>query len=123
MIERVLDKRYKATRIYLKSKKGEPVFKKDGLSHINKILGPESEWRYKTPEEYYSEDRIEEAVQAMEILSFTGKESLKDIKKIYIQLSKGSIRKNIAGFHPDSGGHPRAFDILNHAYNIFKNAN
>jgi len=122
MIELVLDKRYNSTRNYLKTKQGEPVFKKGALEHINTVLGPELNWRFKTPEEYYSEDRLEEAKQAMQILSFTGEESFKIVRKRYLRLSQGSTANNIPGFHPDTGGHPRAFDILNHAYTIFKNA-
>ena len=59
MLESVLDKRYKATIDYLNTKQGEPVFKRRALLHINNILGPELSWRYKTPEEYYGDDRIQ----------------------------------------------------------------
>lgn len=122
MIERILDKRYKSTREYLESGRGEPVFKRGALNHINKLLGPELEWRYKTTEQYYGEDRIEEARKAFRIFSFTGDESYSSIKKKYRRLSQGSYSEGVHGFHPDAGGHPRAFDILNHAYKIFKEA-
>ena len=122
MIERVLDKRYKSTTEYLKNGKGEPVFKKGALDHINKVLGPELTWRYKTPEEYYSDDRIKEAKQAMSILSFHRECTLRDVKQSYRRLSQGNSSQGVPGFHPDTGGHPRAFDILNHAYRIFKEA-
>lgn len=122
MLERVLDKRYKSTQNYLNSGKGEPVFKKGALDHINNILGPELNWRYKSSEEYYGKDRIEEARKAMRIFCFTGEESYNSIKQRYRRLSQGLSSENIPGFHPDTGGHPRAFDILNHAFNIFKQA-
>lgn len=122
MREEVLDKRYKSTREYLESGKGEPVFKHGALNHINKLLGPELEWRYKTTEQYYGKDRIEEARKAFRIFSFTGDESYSSIKKQYRRLSQGSYSEGVPGFHPDTGGHPRAFDILNHAYKIFKEA-
>jgi len=122
MLEQVLDKRYNSTKTYLKTKEGEPVFKKGALDHINKVLGPELNWRYKTPEEYYSNDRIEEAKQAMSILSFHRECSLRDVKQTYRRLSQGDSSQNVPGFHPDTGGHPRAFDIINHAYRIFKEA-
>lgn len=121
-MEDILDKRYKATRIYLDSGKGEPVYKKKAFSHISTVLGPNFKWITKSPEEYFSSDRIAEAKQAMRILSFTGEESFREVRKTYIRLSKGSHTDSKPGWHPDSGGHPRAFDILNHAYKIFKEA-
>jgi hypothetical protein len=122
MLKEILDKRFKSTQKYLNSGKGEPVFKKGALNHINKILGPELNWRYKSLEEYYGEDRIEEAKKALRIFSFTGNESYSLIKNRYRKLSQGSYSEGIPGFHPDTGGHPKAFDILNHAYKIFKEA-
>lgn len=115
-----LDRRYKATRIYLETGEGEPVYKQRAFSHINNVL--RRGWYTKSPEEYFSNDQIKEAKEAMRILSFTGEESIREVRKQYIKLSQGSSKDNKPGWHPDTGGHDRAFDILNHAYKIFKEA-
>lgn len=122
MEEQLLDKRYKQTIDYLTTGKGEPVYKKNAFPFINKILGPQFKWINKSVEEYYSTDQIQEAKQAMRILSFSGEESFQELRKRYTLLSRGKNKENIPGFHPDCGGHSRAFDILNRAYSIFKEA-
>ena len=118
-----LDHRYKATRIYLSTGKGEPVYRRRAFPFIDRILGGQHRWIHKTPEQYFSDDEYEEATEACRILSFTGEESFTDVRQTYIQLSRGSKDDLATGWHPDHGGHPRAFDILNRAYTIFKEAN
>jgi hypothetical protein len=107
-----IDKRYKASQIYLLTKEGEPVYKADAFFFINKILGPQKTWINKSPEEYFKEDIKEEAIQAIKILNFKPTHSLKEIRKSYLSLAKS--------WHPDKGGHDRAFNILNNAYLILK---
>lgn len=117
------DKRYKSTIDYINTGKGQPKFKRLAFPNIRKILGPLDNWIYNSCEEYFSEDVYEEVKQAMSILSFTKDCNFKSIKNNYYKLCRGDNKLGIEGWHPDSGGHKTAFDILNHAYNIFKNAN
>ena len=116
---KLLDKRYKRTKEYLENKEGKPVYKRRAFSFIDKVLGPQYKWINKTPEEYFKYD---EAKLACRIFKFKGDESFSIIKSRYQKLSKGDWRENKRGWHPDMGGHPSAFAILNHAYNIFKEA-
>lgn len=108
----ILDKRYKATKNYINNKEGFPIYKKRAFIFIDKILGPQYKWINKNPEEYFSTNALLEAQQVIKIFNFKGHESLKDIRQVYINMSKS--------WHPDCGGHSNAFDILNHSYLIFK---
>lgn len=110
-IQSLLDKRYKVTKQYIESKKGSPIYKRRAFFFIDKVLGPQYKWIDKSPEEYFDSNISIEGLQAIKILNFTGKESLKEIRKNYINKSKE--------WHPDCGGHASAFNILNHAYQIF----
>lgn len=121
-MEEYLDKRCKATIDYLATGKGSPVYKRSAFPHIRKVLGPVREWANLSAEEYFSDNEYEEAKQAMRILSFTRESTLRDVKQEYRRLSQGNTKKSIPGWHPDVGGHAGAFAILNHAYNIFKQA-
>lgn len=107
-----LDTRYKQTQQFILTNKGVPIYKKDAFSFINKILGPQYKWIDKSIEEYFTTDTIQEALLSIKILGFSGKENFIEIKKKYYMLSKE--------FHPDTGGHSSAFNILNNAYLIFK---
>lgn len=110
-----VDRRYKASQLYIKTKHGLPIYKKGAFPFINNILGKEYKWVNKSPKEYFdSFSPTCEALIAIKILNFTGKESFKEIRNRYINLSKK--------FHPDTGGHPDAFNILNYSYMIFKHA-
>jgi len=117
------DKRYKATIKYLEEGIGKPIYKRSAFPHIKQVLGPIRNWVHLSAEEYFGDDKIEEAREAMRILSFTKESTMQNIKKTYFKLSQGSSKDNISGWHPDTGGHEGAFAILNHAYNIFKIAN
>jgi hypothetical protein len=79
----LLDIRYKSTQTYLQTGEGVPVYKKNAFKFINKKLGPQFKWINKSPEEYFGDNQVEEAVKAFKILNFTGKESFKDIKTTY----------------------------------------
>ena len=118
-----LDRRYNKTKIYLATGKGEPVYRRRAFPYIDKVLGRQYRWINKSPEQYFGDDVYEEARLAFKILSFTGKESFRTIRKTYLLLSRGSNNEGFDGWHPDCGGHDRAFNILNHAYTIFKEAN
>ena len=127
-----IDFRFKQSQEFIKNKTGTPVYKRRAFSYINKILGPQYKWINKSPEEYFykeglsqEQQEIQELQRAAKILRFTGESSFQDIKKTYKQLSKGIWVDHCSGtndtaFHPDLGGHPDAFAILNHAYNLFK---
>lgn len=117
-----LDKRYKKTQLFLSKGIGEPVYKRRAFPYIDKVLGRQYKWIHKSPEEYFGNERYEEIKLALSILSFSREESFGDVRKRYIRLSQGSYSDNVPGWHPDCGGHPGAFAILNHAYNIFKEA-
>jgi len=121
-MEKYLDKRHKATIDYLKTGKGNPVYKRSAFPHIRKVLGPIRNWVNLSAEEYFSEDIYEEARQAMRILSFNRESTYRDVRQTYIKLSQGNSNTNVLGWHPDAGGHNGAFAILNHAYTLFKNA-
>ena len=117
-----LDQRYKKTQIYLANGTGKPVYKRRAFPFIDKVLGAQRYWIDKTPEEYFGDNRHEEIRLALKILSFTREQSYTDVRQTYLSLSKGSANDSVPGWHPDCGGHPGAFAILNHAYNIFKEA-
>ena len=110
--------RHNASKVYVATGLGQPVYKKGAYQHICRILGPLHTWIDKTPEEYFTD----ELKQAVHILSFSSTDSFKSVRTRYLKLSRGSYEDNCSGWHPDTGGHDRAFDILNHAYNIFKEA-
>lgn len=110
----LLDKRYKVTKKFISNKEGTPIYKKRAFFFIDKVLGPQYKWINKSPEEYFSNDVYLEALQAIKILNFTGKETLKEVRKKYINMSKQ--------WHPDCGGHSSAFNILNYSYIIFLSA-
>ena len=118
-----LDKRYNATKQYLKTGKGKPIYRKYAFPHIRKILGPNYKWITKSVEEYYGNERLKELEKAIYILNFQSENTFREIKKKYWMMAKGNSKKNIRGWHPDMDGHEGAFDLLTHAYNIFKEAN
>lgn len=117
-----LDKRHKKTKLWLAKGIGEPVYKLRAFPLIDKVLGGQHKWIDKSPEEYFGDDRNEEIKLSLKILSFNRGQTFRDVRKRYLQLSQGNSSQGVAGWHPDCGGHPRAFAILNHAYNIFKEA-
>lgn len=131
-----IDLRYKQSQDFINKGIGKPVYKRRAFSFINKILGPQSKWINKSPEEYFTdetlsqeEQEIQELKKAAEILGFTSRTTFKDIKKKYWTMAKGDAEFSLYGnycsnaWHPDLGGHPNAFAILNHAYNLFKQIN
>ena len=132
MIEKI-DLRFKKSQDFINDNIGEPVYKRRAFSYIDKILGPQYKWIDKSPEEYFYEEglsqekqEIQELQRSANILRFTSGTSFQDIKKTYKELSRGfrsSDSNNndiVCAWHPDLGGHPSAFAILNHAYNNFK---
>lgn len=112
-IELLYDKRFNKTLNYIITKQGSPVYKKRAFKYIDKVLGPQYKWINKSPQEYFSSDVNTEALQAIKIFNFKEDLSFKDIKDIYLNLSKR--------WHPDKGGHASAFNILNYAFILFKN--
>jgi len=118
----LLDKRYNRTKLYLSNKSVKPVYRRRAFPFIDKVLGPQYKWINKTLEEYFGDEQ-QELQLVIKILSFSGRETFQEVRRRYLYLSRGNHSNNNCGWHPDCGGHPDAFAILNHAYNVFKEAN
>lgn len=121
--KQLLDKRYKKTQEYLLNPKtgGPPIYRVRAFPLIDKVLGRQYKWINKTPEEYYGKDK--RAIQtAIQVFRFTPDTPFKKVKLLYKKLAYGNPQNNIPGLHPDRGGHPSAFIILEYGYRLFEEA-